>query len=130
MSRVARRHHGRVRAGRTVAAVLGIGTGVNILTSGMAVQPAPSLFLVPDLLVVALLLTGAATPSARATPVLLAAFGVAVGVFTTAVMSYALRGAVGWGVLAFDLVAAAAATALVLDRGGRPGAAPLRSADG
>jgi hypothetical protein len=109
-----RRSAATVQAARVVAAVMGVATGVNIVTSGMAARPASSLFLVPDLLVVVLLLTGAALPATRAAPVLLVALGTAVGVFTTAAMSYALRGATGWGVLAFAVVAAGTATALTV----------------
>lgn len=108
---------GTVRAARGVAAIIGIATGTNIVTTGMLARPASSLFLVPDLLVVGLLLAGAALPTARATPVLLVAFGTATGVFTTAAGSYVLRGEIGWGVLAFGLVTAATAAVLALRAG-------------
>ncbi len=103
-----------LRAARLVAAVIGVGTGVNIVTSGMLEQPATSLFLVPDLLVVALLLAAAAVPTARAAPVLLVALGLATGVFVTAASSYAVRGTTGWGVLAFAVITACTAALLAL----------------
>jgi hypothetical protein len=115
-----------VRAARVVAAVIGIATGVNIVVSGMLARQVTSLFLVPDLLVVALLLIGAAVPTARATPVLLVGFGVATGVFTTAAASYALRGAVGWGVIAFTIITAGTAAVLARRTDTRRVAGPAR----
>jgi hypothetical protein len=103
-----------VRWARSVAAVIGLATGVNVVTSGMAANPGSSLFLVPDLLVVALLLAAAAVPAARAVPALLVALGTATGVFATAAMSYALRGEVGWGVTAFAVITASIAVLLAL----------------
>jgi hypothetical protein len=103
-----------VRRARAVAAVIGLATGVNIVTSGMAANPGTSLFLVPDLLAVALLLAAAATPTVRARPVLLVATGTATGVFTTAAMAYALRGEVGWGVTAFAVIVATTAALLAV----------------
>jgi hypothetical protein len=91
-----------------------VGTGVNIVTSGMIEQAATNLFLVPDLLVVALLLAAAAVPTARAAPVLLVCLGLATGVFATAASSYAVRGATGWGVLSFAVITAGTAALLAL----------------
>ena len=102
-----------VRTLRLVAAVLGIVVAVNVVASGMASDPASSLFLVPDVLVAALLLGAAALPTARAAPAILLANGVATGVFVTAVASYALRGELGLGVLACAVVSAGSAIVLV-----------------
>ncbi|TQM09726.1 hypothetical protein [Pseudonocardia kunmingensis] len=121
------RPHLPLRRARAVAAVIGLATGVNIVTSGMAANPGTSLFLVPDLIVVALLLAAAATPTARARPVLLVATGTATGVFTTAAMAYALRGEVGWGVTAFAVIVATTAALLAA---GSPSMIDTRSAAG
>ena len=112
--RSVREHPAVLRAARLVAAVIGVGTGVNVVTSGMLEQPATNLFLVPDLLVVALLLAAASVPTDRAAPVLLAGLGLATGVFVTAASSYAVRGATGWGVLTFAVITAGTAALLAL----------------
>lgn len=56
---------------------------------------ADNVFLVPDLVLCAVLLAGAVLPAAWAGTVLLAGFALAAGVFVTSVSSYAVDGEVG-----------------------------------
>lgn len=78
---------------RVVALIVGVSTFVFMFLHG-SWRP-DNLFLVPDLALTAVLVGGAALPSRRARPVLLAGFGFAVGVLAVSVSSYAVRGELG-----------------------------------
>ncbi|WP_328438994.1 hypothetical protein OHA71_21355 [Streptomyces sp. NBC_00444] len=80
--------------GRCVAALISLGTLVNLLLSDVE-----SAFVAPDVLVSAALIAAAGLPAERAVPVLASAFGLASGVFTVAVFSNFVRDEVGVGVL-------------------------------
>jgi hypothetical protein len=86
----------RLRIARVVALAVAVPTfGTLLLGGGFRTS---NLFLVPDLLLCALLATGAVLPARSARPVLVLGFGFASGVITTAVFSYAARGALDEGI--------------------------------
>ncbi|WP_133175331.1 hypothetical protein [Sphingomonas oleivorans] len=58
---------------------------------------ATNIFLVPDLIVCAVLIAGSLLPSPRMFPALLLAFGMGVGVFATATADYLVQGRFGIG---------------------------------
>ncbi|MGI5211728.1 hypothetical protein [Plantactinospora sp. CA-290183] len=72
-----------------------------------------NLFLVPDLVLCAVLLAAAALPARLVPPPLLAAFGYTAGVLATSVASYAVEGRLGLPSLIGALTALALAVALV-----------------
>jgi hypothetical protein len=80
--------------GRCVAALISLGTLVNLLVSDVE-----SAFVAPDVLVSAALVAAAGLSAERAVPVLASAFALASGVFTVAVFSNFVRDEVGVGVL-------------------------------
>ncbi|MEV5829327.1 hypothetical protein AB0L25_27575 [Spirillospora sp. NPDC052242] len=81
-----------------------------------------NLFLVPDLILCALLLVAAALPGPYAAPALGFALAMCTGVFTASVSSYAVRGELG-GASLLGVVGCAVTAALLLGRAagaGRP----------
>ncbi|MEU0084249.1 hypothetical protein [Streptomyces sp. NPDC006274] len=86
-------------AARCVAALIALGTLLNLLVRGV-----DAAFVVPDVLVTAALAVAAVLPVRHAVPALVSAFGLASGVFTVAFFAYIARGGFGAGVLVFDLV--------------------------
>ena len=70
--------------GRPAAVVISMITLVTLVLNGSFEQPGESPFLVPDLLLIAALLVGAALPAAGARTLLTFAFGLSAGVFTSA----------------------------------------------
>ncbi|ONK13509.1 hypothetical protein [Streptomyces sp. MP131-18] len=83
-----------------------------------------NLFLVPDLILCALLALGAALPARHAVPLLTFAFGLSAGVITTAVSSYAVRGEFAF--LTFAAALASVVTAWLLARHGAAATAAAR----
>jgi len=75
-----------------------------------------NLFLVPDLILCALLLVAAFLPTAWAVPVLIFGFSMSAGVLGTAVSSYAVEGRFGVGALVGTVVAVAMAVLLIRSR--------------
>jgi hypothetical protein len=71
-----------------------------------------SIFLVPDLLLSAMLLVSASLSRSIATVALLFAFGLAAGVYTTAAFSYVVRGEFGPVVSMFAVICLAVAATL------------------
>jgi hypothetical protein len=86
-------------AARCVAALIALGTLLNLLVRGV-----DAAFVVPDILVTAALAAAAVLPARHAAPALMSAFGLASGVFTVAFFAYIAKGGFGAGVLVFDLV--------------------------
>jgi hypothetical protein len=85
---------------RSVAVVTSVITLVTLLLNGSFERPGESAFLVPDLLLSAALLIGAALPATGARTVLTFAFGLSAGVFTSAFFSHLVgeEGAAAWRV--------------------------------
>lgn len=79
-----------------------------------------NLFLVPDLVLCALLLVAAALPGPYAAPALGFALAMCTGVFTASVSSYAVRGELGAASL-LGVVGCAVTAALLLGRAAGPG---------
>ncbi|MGP4019927.1 hypothetical protein [Saccharopolyspora sp. 5N708] len=105
-----------VNIGRAVAVVLGLTTFGFLFVHGS--WRADNLFLVPDLIICALLVVAAVLPVAAAGPALVFAFGMSAGVFTTATAAYAVRGEVGIATLIGVAVSALMAWLLVAHRPG------------
>jgi hypothetical protein len=104
--------------GRLAAAGLSLSTFVFLFLHDS--WHSDNLFLVPDLILCALLATAALLPGRMAATLLPAAFAFAAGVLTTSVASYAVRAELGLPSLAG--AAGAAALAVLIAR--RPTAAP------
>lgn len=99
-----------LRAARAVAVVLAVATFAFLFVHDTF--RTDNVFLVPDLLLCAVLVVGALLPDRSAAPVLLAALGAAAGVYSVSVASYALRGSLGWASLTGVVLAVAAVVAL------------------
>ncbi|MEU4559298.1 hypothetical protein AB0F72_13005 [Actinoplanes sp. NPDC023936] len=110
--------------GRLAAATLSVTTFVFLFlhSSWRADNP----FLVPDLILCAVLALGASLPARAAAATLAIGFAYAAGVLTVSVFSYAVTGDLGAPSLIGALVAAAAAVAMA--RGNRPGSPTSRPA--
>ncbi|MEV6306146.1 hypothetical protein AB0M02_42510 [Actinoplanes sp. NPDC051861] len=112
--------------GRAAAAVLSLSTFVFLFLHDS--WRGDNLFLVPDLILCAVLLAGAVMPNpAAATGTLIIGFGYAAGVLTTSVLSYAVRGELGLPSLVGAVTAAALAVALARDYSGRRSVNPAAS---
>jgi hypothetical protein len=81
----------------TVARIIAAGTSLVTLVFMFLHDSwqADNVFLVPDLVLCAVLLAGAVVPAAWAGTTLLAGFALAAGVFITSVSSYAVDGEIG-----------------------------------
>lgn len=99
-------------AARVMAAVVGVGLFVFLFLHDS--WRSDNLFLVPDLLLSALLVAAAVVPARHARLALMFAFGMGTGVIATSVSSYAVRGELGLASLVGAL--ACVVTALVLFR--------------
>ncbi|TKG71730.1 MULTISPECIES: hypothetical protein [Prauserella] len=108
---------GLLTSARIVAVAVSVPTfGVLFLNDGFR---ADNLFLVPDLVLCALLLVGAVLPTRTAQPVLTFGFGFAAGVITTAVFSYVARGALDEGLPTVVVACACVVMATLLARRSR-----------
>ncbi|GAA1868288.1 hypothetical protein [Myceligenerans crystallogenes] len=114
-----------VTAGRVGALVLGVTTFAFLFVHD-SWRP-ENLFLVPDLVLCALLLGAALAPARWAGRALLFAFGIAAGVFLTSVASYAVDGRFG-AASALGVVGAVAFAALVARAEPVAGGGPTASA--
>jgi hypothetical protein len=103
-----------LRAARVMAAVVGVGFFVFLFLHDS--WRSDNLFLVPDLLLSAVLVCAAVVPMRYARLALMFAFGMGTGVIATSVSSYAVRGELGLASLVGALACAATA-ALLLVRG-------------
>ncbi|WP_157552751.1 hypothetical protein [Jiangella gansuensis] len=90
---------------------------------------ADNLFLVPDLLLCALLLAGAMTPTAWVVPVLSAGFALTAGVLVTSVSSYAVDGELGVPSLLGVLLSAVMVVLLARRQVQRHPARPVRDGE-
>lgn len=82
-----------LRLARVSAVVIGVGTVAFLFILGNV--RADNLFLVPDLLFSAVLVTAALLPDRLARPALVLGFALAAGVLITSVSSYNVRGELG-----------------------------------
>ncbi|MCI2420125.1 hypothetical protein MOQ72_22025 [Saccharopolyspora sp. K220] len=105
-----------VNTGRAVAFVLSLATFGFLFVHGS--WRADNLFLIPDLIICALLVVAAVLPVATASPALVFAFGMSAGVFTTATAAYAVRGEVGIATLVGAAASALMAWLLVAHQPG------------
>lgn len=99
---------------RVIAVVVSTGTLAFLFLNGS--WRSDNLFLVPDLILCALLIIAAAIPGPRAEPVLIFAFGVSAGVFATSVSSYAIQGQLGAASLVGAITAGVLAVLLMRSR--------------
>lgn len=90
-----------ISVGRCVAAFISLGTVANLL-----VREVDSVFVVPDVLVAAVLAIGAGLPGERTVPVLTGAFGLASGVFLIATSDRLAHDEAVIGTLMFALICA------------------------
>ncbi|MFE9695752.1 hypothetical protein [Streptomyces sp. NPDC006270] len=88
-----------ISAARYAAALIALGTLLNLFVGGVEAA-----FVAPDILVTAALAVAAALPVRHAAPALMSAFGLASGVFTVAFFAHIAEGGFGAAVLLFDLV--------------------------
>jgi len=103
-----------VAVARATAVVLSAATSTFIFVSDS--WTSDNLFLVPDLILCALLLFAALLPATWAAPMLVFAFGTSAGVLGTAVSSYAVQGRLGVASLIGTVVAVAMAVLLIRSR--------------
>lgn len=106
-----------LRLARIGAILVSLGTLGFLALNGGWVADNP--FLVPDLLLAALLLAGAAVPGPRAVPVLLLGFGVAAGVLIASLSTDAVAGRLSIGSL-IGAVAAVTLAGMLLRPARRP----------
>jgi uncharacterized membrane protein len=99
--------------GRVAAGALSAGTFLFLFINDS--WRAENLFLVPDLLLCAVLAVAALLPDGRAVPALVFAFGMAAGVLAASVASYAVDGRLG----AASLFGAVVAVVMAAVLGGR-----------
>ncbi|BCJ67619.1 hypothetical protein [Polymorphospora rubra] len=100
-----------VSISRVAAVAVSTGTFVFLFVNGSWRRD--NLFLVPDLVLCALLAVAAALPARTAVPAMVLAFGVSAGVLMTATSEYAVDGRFGVAAFVGALASAGFAVALV-----------------